>query len=269
MAASPEPNEIDERYRAPALEKGLDIIELLADHAEGMTQGDIARALNRSPNEIYRMLATLVRRRFLTRLPPDDRYALSLRMFSISQRHPPVSRLIDTATPLMRAVTKRAWQSCHLGMENDGEIVIVASVASPGNWGLSLRVGSVIGLANTGTGRVLAAFRPRAEAEQMLLRHKPVLGEPVINPDQYFDRLDQIRDVGYEIMASDTTIGVTNLAFPVFDPRGNAITVVSCPFLERIDDFKVPDIDEVHQIYAALASELTEHYGGMPPQSET
>ena len=268
MAESSQSAGLDDRYKAPALEKGLDILELLADHAGGLSQGDIARALDRSPNEIYRMLATLVRRRFITRLPPDDRYALSLRMFSISQRHPPVSRLIDVAMPLMRAVTKKAWQSCHLGMENDADIVIVASVSSPGNWGLALRAGSVIGLANTGTGRVLAAFRPHAEAEQMLARHKPVLGEPSIDPIRYFERLAQIREVGYEIMASDTTIGVTNLAFPVFDPHGKAITVVSCPFLERIDELKVPDIEETHQIYAALAAELTEHYGGTPPYQE-
>lgn len=268
MATDPNIPSIEERYRAPALEKGLDILELLAGHSGGLSQGDIARALGRSPNEIYRMLATLVRRRFLTRLAPDDRYALSLRMFSISQKHPPVSRLIDTAMPLMRAVTKRAWQSCHLGCENDGDIIIIASVASPGNWGLALRVGSVIGLANTSTGRVMAAFRTREEAEQMLRRHQPVLGEPKLDPVLFFARLEQIRDVGFEVMASDTTIGVTNMAFPIFDPHGKAVAVVSCPYLERIDEFPAPDIPEVQSMYGDLATALTEHYGGKSPLNE-
>lgn len=266
--SAPESQSIEDRYRAPALEKGLDILELLAAQPDGMSQGAIARALGRSPNEIYRMLATLVRRRFLTRLPPDDRYALSLRMFAISQRHPPLSRLIDIAQPLMRDVTKIAWQSCHLGMESDGDIVIVASVAAPGNWGLSLRVGSVVGLVNTGTGRVLAAFRPLDEAKQMLARHMPALGEPDMDPAQYFERLAQIRATGYEVMASDTTLGVTNLAFPIFDPHGKAIAVVSCPYLERIDAFCVPGINEVQQIYAELADHLTEHYGGARPNEK-
>ena len=51
-----------EKYRAPALDKGLDIIELLASADEGLSQAEIAKALNRSPNEIYRMLDRLVRR---------------------------------------------------------------------------------------------------------------------------------------------------------------------------------------------------------------
>lgn len=265
MAAHKKTDETDDRYRAPALEKGLDILELLAEYGEGVSQGDIARALNRSPNEIYRMLTTLVRRRYVTRTTADDRYSLSLRMFSLSQRHPPVGRLIDIAMPMMRSVTSKAWQSCHLGMENNGDIVIVASAESPGNWGLSLRVGSVIGLANTGTGRVLAAFRPRSEAETMLERHKPAIGEPEIDKKGFFTRLDRIREQGFEIMPSATSLGVTNLAFPVFDPLGRAITAVSCPYLERIDDLAVPNLEEVKQLYGNLAMELTEQYGGSVP----
>lgn len=266
MAASHKTEESEDRYRAPALEKGLDILELLANYNEGLSQGDIARELGRSPNEIYRMLSTLVKRRYVIRTDNDDRYSLSLRMFSVSQRHTPINRLIEAAKPSMRNVTKRAWQSCHLGMESNGDIVIVASVESPGNWGLALRAGSVVGLENTGTGRVLAAFRPHAEAEAMLERHRPALGEPKIDRSAFFDRLGQIREQGFEIMPSATTVGVTNLAYPVFEPDGRAITVVSCPYLERIDDLEVPDLVEVQRLYCELAAELTAHYGGSMPK---
>lgn len=255
----------DDLYKAPALEKGLDILELLADYGGSLSQGDIARALDRSPNEIYRMLTTLVRRRFVAKSATDDRYALSLRMFSLSQRHPPVGRLIDVAIPLMRTLTRTAWQSCHLGMENNGNIVIVASVESASNWGISLKVGSVIGLANTGTGRVLAAFRSDDEVKTMLERHKYAQGEPTLDEALFFKRLETIRKNGFEVMPSETTIGVTNISFPVFDPHGRAVTVVSCPYMERIDETPVPDIEQVKQLYQQLAHELTIQYGGANP----
>ena len=44
-------------YRAPALDKGLDIIELLSATDGGMVQADIAKALGRSANEYFDMLA--------------------------------------------------------------------------------------------------------------------------------------------------------------------------------------------------------------------
>ena len=41
-----------DRYRAPALDKGLDILELLAAEDGAFTQVEIAKALGRTPNEI-------------------------------------------------------------------------------------------------------------------------------------------------------------------------------------------------------------------------
>ena len=46
-------------YSAPALDKGLDILELLSNSENGLTQAQIANKLNKSVNEIYRMISTL------------------------------------------------------------------------------------------------------------------------------------------------------------------------------------------------------------------
>jgi DNA-binding IclR family transcriptional regulator len=246
-----------EKYRAPALEKGLALLELFAQHSEGLTLAEVIRALDRSQSEIYRMLATLVRSGYVVRSETDDRYSLSLKMFALSQRHPPMARLLEIALPLMRSVTRQAWQSCHLGVENNGDIVITASIEAPGNWGLAIRTGSVVGLGNTGTGRVIAAFRSDEEVNDLLERHKLAVGEPPIDRNRFFDDLSRIRERGYEHLKSETTIGVTNLAFPVFDPHQNVMTVVSCPFIERIDSLKTPDIEEVVELYSNLAATLS------------
>jgi DNA-binding CsgD family transcriptional regulator len=52
-------------YAAPALEKGLDILELLAKQAEGLTRREIAERLGRSVSEIFRMIEALTRRSYL------------------------------------------------------------------------------------------------------------------------------------------------------------------------------------------------------------
>lgn len=251
-----------EKYRAPALEKGLDIVELLSLNFDGMSQGDIAKALDRSQSEIYRMLSTLVRRGYVMRSADSDLYSLTLKMFAISQRYPPIQHLMEIAPPRMRALTRKVWQSCHMGMESNGDIVVVASIESPGNWGLALRVGTVMGLGNTGTGRVLAAFRSDDEVDELLQRHRLAQGEPQIDRAEFLDHIQRIREWGYERMTSATAVGVTNLAYPVLNREGHAISVVTCPFLERIDQLDVPDIDEVHRLYRSLADELTDYYSG-------
>lgn len=252
----------ENRYRAPALDKGLDIVELLAGFADGMTLGEIARALDKSQSEIYRMITTLVRRGYVVRSSEDDRFSLSLKMFAVSQRHAPVNRLLDIARPKMRTLSRSAWQSCHLAMENNGDIVIVTSAESPGNWALGLRVGTVIGLWNTGSGRILAAFRSDDELAELLDRHRPALGEPDLNHAEFMRHLDRIRAQGYERMPSSAAVGVTNMAYPVMNENGRAVAAVTCPYLERIDAFQVPSADEVHEMLLGLARDLSAFYRG-------
>ena len=126
-----EEQEQQDRYRAPALDKGLDILELLADQPEGLTRGEIVKALDRGPSEIYRMLERLVARQYVLRSLAGDRYSLSLKMFDLAHRYPPNHRLVTQALPVMDRYVKEAEQSCHLGVYDRGNVQIVAQVNSP------------------------------------------------------------------------------------------------------------------------------------------
>jgi hypothetical protein len=44
------------KYKAPALERGLDILELLSEQDEAISKKDMVAKLGRSVNELYRML---------------------------------------------------------------------------------------------------------------------------------------------------------------------------------------------------------------------
>jgi len=54
-------------YAAPALEKGLDILELLAEVGEPLSTREIAERLARSKSEIFRMVFVLQQRGYLAR----------------------------------------------------------------------------------------------------------------------------------------------------------------------------------------------------------
>lgn len=52
-------------YSAPALEKGLDLLELLANEADGLNISEITRRLNKSVGELFRMLVVLEQRGYV------------------------------------------------------------------------------------------------------------------------------------------------------------------------------------------------------------
>ena len=117
-----------DRYRAPALDKGLDILELLSEQKEGLTRTEITKELGRNASEIYRMLERLVARRYVMRSTGGDRYTLSLKLFSLAHRHPPMSRLIAEALPPMQRFADASEQSCHLSVYDRGNLLVIAQV---------------------------------------------------------------------------------------------------------------------------------------------
>src|ERR1700693_3395812 len=82
------------RYTAPALEKGLDILELLASVSEALTHSEIASRLGRTISEVFRMLVCLEERGYISRTGPAERYQITLKLFEIAHRHHPLQRLI-------------------------------------------------------------------------------------------------------------------------------------------------------------------------------
>lgn len=261
MTKAPKIDE-DAKYRAPALEKGLDIIELLAGHETGMTQSAIAKALNKSQGEIYRMLSTLVRRGYVSRADGSDQYTLSLKLYSTAQQRAPIDRLLEVAQPMMRRMTRKIWQSCHIGMENNASIVVILSVEAPGNWGLSIRTGAVLGLWNSGTGRVIAASLRDEEVNDLIERHQPAVGEPPLDREKFLREIEAVRQLGYYRETSETLYGVTNLSYPIYSPDGTVVAVLTCPYLKRVDGFETASLEEVEHAISETAKALSSYFKG-------
>jgi len=154
-------------YATPALEKGLDILELLAHERDGLTKSEIARSLNRTVSEIFRMLVCLERRDYISETAAD-RYVLSLRLFQLVQEHPPTERLFSEALPRMHLLVEKIQQSCHLGVLDSARIVILAQASGSGSIGFYVKAGSNVDLIESATGQVILAYLPKETLQRTL-----------------------------------------------------------------------------------------------------
>lgn len=248
----------DDRYRAPALDKGLDMLELLAEIDGGLTQAEIAKRLDRTPNELYRMLDRLQKRGYVTRID-GDRFALTLKMFGLAQRHAPTRRLVSYATPLMRDLAGRARQAAHLAVFDRGQVVVIAQQEAPAYWGISIRVGSHIGLFDTGTGHVLLAFSTPERREMMITENRVDAGRTV--PAALAERFNRIREQGYESMPSAQTAGVFNLSAPILAADGNAIAALTVPYIPLVNVGDAPDMSDCTHMLVETCKILSEMAG--------
>src|SRR6478736_2314687 len=88
-------------YTAPALEKGIDIVELLAGEQSGLTISEIAFRLERSLSEIFRIAVVMERRQWLQKDPESARYSVTYRMLELAHRGTPAQAMSLAAAPVM------------------------------------------------------------------------------------------------------------------------------------------------------------------------
>src|SRR5688500_8189480 len=94
--------ESDRKYSAPALEKGLDVLELLASRDTPLTMSQIASELDRSVSELFRMVDALVRRGYLAPAESGDGFQLTNKLFALGVARAPARSLLEDALPEMR-----------------------------------------------------------------------------------------------------------------------------------------------------------------------
>jgi DNA-binding IclR family transcriptional regulator len=247
-------------YPTPALEKGLDILELFASTPEGMTISEVARRLNRTMSEIFRMLLCLEQRGYLTQSGNKDRYHLTLRLFRLAQEHPPTKRMVTEALPIMHWLAHELRQSCHLGVLDGGHVVILAQVDSPESTGFYVKVGSKVDLMHAATGHVILAHQTEDVCERAI--QEWALETRKKKPTDLDSHLAKIRVRGYERRASYEVAGVVNISFPVLNSQGNAVAGLTVPYVKRIED--TVGIPQVIAALRTASRQISEAMGAMP-----
>ena len=85
-----------EGYQVPALDRALSILELLAEHPEGMRMREIAEKLDLPANSVFRITGLLEERGYLLRENEDMLYRLSRKLLSLGAKAIGEDKLIET-----------------------------------------------------------------------------------------------------------------------------------------------------------------------------
>jgi DNA-binding IclR family transcriptional regulator len=218
----------ERRYRAPALEKGLDILELLASESQPMAVSAIVQRLGRSTGELFRMIQVLEYRGFIEQVGASEGYRLTGRLFALGLDQPQVKSLMEIALPVMRQLARNIGQSCHLALHSDGRIVVVARSESSEQIGFSVRVGYSKSLPLTVSGIILYAFQTEAIRAQWERLWEPSMKKPELAA--YRKRADEVRLRGFESAPSGFVAGITDISAPIM--RGElCAAALTVPFV--------------------------------------
>jgi DNA-binding IclR family transcriptional regulator len=224
-------------YSVPAIDKALDILELLAGESGGLGQAAIAEAVGRTVGQVFRVLQTLEARGYLYRDGRSGLYFLSVRMFELAHRQEPLRGLREAALGPMRLLSEEVRQSCNLGVLDAGRILILAQVETPSSFGFRVRVGAEFPIESTATGAVLLAFTGDGTPDDAALA----------------ERVDRVRAQGFERRDDSLQPGITDIVFPVFGRAGTAVAALTVPYVATSFSGSRAQLVEERARYAASA----------------
>jgi len=139
------------------LDRGLQVLELLADHPEGLTVTDLSQQLQMSRTVVYRLVVTLEQHAFLRR-SIDGRCRLGLAVLTMGRQVQPVVR--DVALPALRLLADAVGATAHLTIVEGAE-ALTAVVVEPSRTDVHVayRMGARHPLESGAAGRAILAAR--------------------------------------------------------------------------------------------------------------
>lgn len=162
---------------APALEKGLKILELLIATHEPLTLSQVAEAVGFKVSEIQRMVDYLARDRYIVKTPAGA-YRPGLRAFALANLQLE-SALISRAEGPLKSYSIRTKESVHLGILAERMLHVVYSVDGFGTVRVSINPG-IYKAEDTVSGRLLLAYAARGEGgaeASTIVRERMAFGE--------------------------------------------------------------------------------------------
>lgn len=252
--------EVKQRYRAPALEKGLDILELLADSPLPLSQLELAQKLGRSQNEFFRMLSCLEERGYVRRQSASGPYRLTLRLYELGHKENAVSLLRNAARQPMEKLVEEVGQACHLSVQSGSSVLVLLERMPSRRICLAVGEGTSLPMIEATSGKLLLSRLLPEEVDALLANENTSRKIPAAERKRLVDELKRLRNLNFVLSQSALTEGVEDAAALVGALGTDTVAVLVMPFLSRVGGQKNRRSDYM-QAVLRCASEINVNLG--------
>ncbi len=218
-----------------ALERGLDTLELLATHPEGLPVSRIADSLGIPISGAHRQLKELARLGYVRQTRDQGDYLLTVKLAALGLSFLGRSGVTDIAQPILDRLATASGELIRLSVI-DGEQLVWVAVAQGATGGLRYDPGKeqgvVVHLATTAGGQAWLASMTDEDALALVSKQgikpsgfEPGAGAPT-TLKQLLEMLAETRARGYALSVDSYMEGMAAMAVPL--RRGGSDTVIGC-----------------------------------------
>jgi DNA-binding IclR family transcriptional regulator len=215
-------------YNVPALERGLEILDLLSRQPRGLNQTEIAAQLKCPLSSVFRITMTLVDYGFLERDSETKAFRMTQKMLLVGQRALGEPDLIGQAVAVMRELRDVVKDTILLGVLNETEIIVLDQVLGTHLFRFSVNAGHRVPVYCSAPGKAILAFLPEKQRDAVIGKIKFVRHNEntIVTPEAFRHELAMVARRGYAIDRAEEYAGIYCVSSPIFDRNGYPIAAI-------------------------------------------
>ncbi len=216
-------------YPIKVLNKTFVVLEILLEQKSPMSMSEISEKLDFYPSTIHRILDTLKYGGYVEQDPATQKYRLGLKLLELGMAKLQQIDLVREANPYLRELAKKCDETVHLGILENKNVLYLAKEETSQAIRMISYVGKTAPLHCTGLGKVLLAYLPLREKNEMLdiIELTRLTEQTITNKKKLEEELDKIEKEGVALDREENEKDVRCIAAPVRNYQGNVIAAVS------------------------------------------
>lgn len=247
-----------------SLEVGLTVLDALIAHNAPMMLKELAEVLAMHPAKVHRYVVSLVRMNYAKQMD-DGRYTLGDQAWHLGMRSIQRTDVIQAAQPMIYELHRQIDCGLQISKWSSQGPLIVQWIEPNQSVSVITRVGSIMPLLNSATGRAYAAFMPEDIVRPLMQREwdaKKAQGQDVYPKDwaEFQTLKDSIVEKGFATVSGDFLAGVNSFCVPIFNGHGEIEFCIAALGTEHYlpMDFENEKVKALKETSQALTRYLTQ-----------
>jgi len=227
---SPKPRR-EAKSLAPALARGMQILELLAGAPKGFSLSELASRLGIAKSSAFGLCATLLERDFIQRAP-DGTFTVGIRIVDLASARLGNSDIAMEFYSACSSLGKIGEQTAVLSVLEGADVLYIACRNSPKPLGITFRIGMRLPACCTATGKAMLSTLADDQVKYLYKSHdiKTLTKAGVSSINDLLAQLNWIRQNGVSIDNGETREHMYSVGAPIVDPNGRAKAAVAICF---------------------------------------
>ncbi|WP_444996049.1 IclR family transcriptional regulator [Aliikangiella sp. IMCC44359] len=237
-------------YFVPGLQRGLRVLEILAESGESMTVNDITKRMEFGRSSVFRWVYTLKCLGFVDYSDVNKTYKLGARVLNLGFAYLGTQEIIKDARKHLEQLRDKTGIATHLAICDHSDVLYLDCLQANQGIQSTANIGKRVSAHASPLGWLLLSDLSSRELIQ-LFSDKDLISFTPQTPTTIAElshKIIEVSSLGYVVSLGSLRVGGISIAAPIFDKDGKVVAAIDISGpdiafdINKIESFYVPEV---------------------------